>query len=54
MQLLATQPGVSVEQVIENTGFELLVTDQTVPNPPPTETDLQILLEEVDKNRLYI
>jgi glutaconate CoA-transferase subunit B len=54
MLLLATQPGVTVEQVIENTGFELLVAETVEKNPPPTPEELRILREEVDKDRLYI
>jgi glutaconate CoA-transferase, subunit B len=54
MQLLATQPGVSIVQVIENTGFELLLADQLEENPPPTAEELRILREEVDKDHLYI
>lgn len=54
MMLLATQPGVTVEEVLENTGFELLITDRVAENPPPTAEELRILREEVDKNRLYI
>jgi glutaconate CoA-transferase subunit B len=52
--LLATQPGVKVEDVIENTGFELLMADEIEANPPPTDEELRILREEVDKDRLYI
>jgi glutaconate CoA-transferase subunit B len=54
MLLLATQPGVSVEQVIENTGFELLVAEQVEENPPPTGEELRLLREEIDQDRLYI
>jgi glutaconate CoA-transferase, subunit B len=54
MVLLATQPGVSVQDVIENTGFELLIAPQLEQNPAPTPEELQILRREVDKNRLYI
>lgn len=54
MILLATQPGVSVEQVLGNTGFELLVAEHVEENPPPTPQELRILREEVDKDRLYI
>jgi glutaconate CoA-transferase subunit B len=54
MMLLATQPGVSEQQVIENTAFELLVADPVEENPPPTAEELRILREEVDKDRLYI
>ena len=54
MMLLATQPGVTVEQVIENTGFELLLADDIDENPPPSAEELRILREEVDKDRYYI
>lgn len=54
MTLLATQPGVTVEQVLENTGFDLLVSEQMNENPPPSAEELYILRHEVDKDRLYI
>jgi acyl CoA:acetate/3-ketoacid CoA transferase beta subunit len=54
MMLMATQPNVTVKDVIDNTGFELLIAPQIDKNPPPTEEELRILREEVDKNRLYI
>jgi glutaconate CoA-transferase subunit B len=54
MMLLATQPGITVEDVIENTGFELLIPERVEENPPPTAEELWILREEVDKNKLYI
>ena len=54
MMLLATQPGVTVEHVIENTGFELLLADDIGENPPPSAEELRILRDEVDKERYYI
>jgi len=54
MMLLATQPGVSVQEVIENTGFELALADRVEENPPPSAEELRILREEVDKFHLYI
>lgn len=54
MRLIATNPGVTKEQVLENTGFELLVADNVVQNEPPTDEELRILRDEVDKDRLYI
>ena len=54
MMLLATQPGVSVEQVLENTGFELEMADEIESSPPPSEEELRILRDEVDKDKLYI
>ncbi len=54
MKLLALNPGVSVEQVIKNTGFELIIPDDIGKNEPPTAEELQILREEVDRDRYYI
>lgn len=54
MMLLATQPGVSIEQVLENTGFELEMADEIESSPPPSEEELRILRDEVDKDKLYI
>jgi len=54
MMLLATQPGVTIDDVIENTGFELLMADEIEAYPPPTDEELRILREDVDKDKLYI
>jgi glutaconate CoA-transferase subunit B len=54
MMLVTTQPGVTVEQIVENTGFELIYPEEIEENPPPTADELRFLREEVDKNRLYI
>ncbi len=54
MQLLSTQPGVTVEQVVENTGFELMLAERVEENPPPAFDELRILREEVDADHLYI
>ena len=54
MMLLATQPGVTIDDVIENTGFELLMADEIEAYPPPTDEELRILREDVDKDKFYI
>lgn len=54
MMLLAVQPGITVEQVIQNTGFELAVAPSVESSPPPTAEELRILRVEVDKERFYI
>ena len=43
MRLRALQPGVTVEQVREATGFPLLVHDELEQLPPPTPDELAIL-----------
>ena len=54
MMLLATHPGITVEDVVDNTGFDLVIPDKVESNPPPTAEELHILREEVDRDRLYI
>jgi len=54
MKLLKTQPGVTVEQVIAETGFELLIADEVGLSEAPTDEELHILRDEVDRQRLYI
>jgi glutaconate CoA-transferase subunit B len=54
MRLVSTNPGVTVEQVLENTGFELIVPGGVGQNAPPTAEELHILRDEVDPERFYI
>ncbi len=54
MKLLAVHPGVSVDQVVAETGFELLMADKVAVNEPPSAEELRILREKVDRQRLYI
>ena len=54
MKLLALNPGVTVEQVKENTGFELIIPDRVQQNDPPSPKELRLLREEIDPGRLYI
>ena len=54
MKLLALNPGVSAENVTENTGFELVIPENIQSNKEPTDEELRILRDEVDKDRYYI
>lgn len=54
MKLLAVHPGVTVEQLVRNTGFELLMPDAIENTPPPTPEELRLLREEIDPHHLYI
>ncbi len=54
MRLIGLNPGVTVEQVKQNTGFELLVADKIVSNPEPTDEQLRLLREEIDPDHYYI
>jgi len=54
MRLIGLNPNVTVEQVKQNTGFELLLADHIITNPEPTDEQLRILREEVDPDHYYI
>lgn len=54
MRLVATHPGVSVDDVIANTGFELIIPERVGVNEPPSAEELRLLRKEIDPERLYI
>ena len=48
MTLLSVHPGVTVDQVKANTGFELIIPEKVTVTEPPTERELKILRTEID------
>lgn len=48
MQIESLHPGMTVEKVQENCGFELLKAKKIDDTPPPTAEELRVLREEVD------
>lgn len=54
MRLKAVHPGVTVEEVITNTGFELIMPKKVGVNDPPSAEELRLLREEIDPEKLYI
>jgi glutaconate CoA-transferase subunit B len=48
MRLKSVHPGVSVEQVLANTGFEPIVPERVPTTPPPTAEQLQLLRTRID------
>ncbi|PWH14375.1 MAG: 3-oxoacid CoA-transferase [Anaerolineae bacterium] len=54
MRLKALHPGVTVEEVQANTGFDLLLAEQIGVNAPPSAEELRLLRQEIDPERLYI
>ncbi len=54
MRIDALHPGVDVEKVQSETGFELIVPDEIGRTEPPTAEDLRILRDEVDPLKLVI
>jgi glutaconate CoA-transferase subunit B len=53
MQVLALHPGATVEQVRENTGFDVLMSPDLTTTKPPTEEELSIL-RALDPKRQFI
>ena len=47
-------PGVSLDQVRENTGFDPLVAPEVLDVEPPAEKELRILREDVDPQKMYL
>lgn len=54
MRLEAVAPGVTVEDVMESTGFELLFAPEIEKIDPPSAEELRLLRDEIDPTRLYI
>jgi glutaconate CoA-transferase subunit B len=54
MMIESLHPGVEIENVQAETGFELIVPKKVERTAPPTERELKILREEVDPLKLVI
>jgi glutaconate CoA-transferase subunit B len=54
MRVLSLHPGVTLDQVRANTGFELGAADPLATTPAPTEQELRLLRDEVDPRRYVI
>ena len=54
MKLISVHPGVTVEDVVENTGFELIIPDEVSETKAPTEIELKLLREEIDSAGIVI
>jgi glutaconate CoA-transferase subunit B len=53
MKVVALHPGVTAEEVRDNTGFDILIGDEPIITEPPTKEELQVL-RHLDPDRLYI
>ena len=54
MRLKALYPGVTKEDVVANTSFELLFSARLEAIPAPSEEELRILRQEIDPLKFYI
>lgn len=48
LKLISLHPGISIDEVKENSGFEIIIPDKIETTPEPTEQHLKILREEID------
>ena len=53
MELTSVHPGVKVEQVLENTGWEMKVSRGLTETAPPTAEELRLIREELDPDGAY-
>lgn len=53
MYLFEYYPGISIEKIVENTGFEIDVS-RASESVPPSQEELRVLREEVDPQRLIL
>jgi len=54
MMVESVHPGVTRDEIIAATGFELLWAPDVKESPPPTAEELRILREEVDPLKYII
>jgi glutaconate CoA-transferase subunit B len=52
MRLKSLHPGHTIEEVLDNTGFEVIVPADVPETPPPTEQELELLRTVVDPKGL--
>ena len=52
MRLRSVHPGVTVDEVVEATGFELVIDDELTETRPPTDEELRLIREVLDPNEL--
>ena len=48
LKLISLHPGVGVDEVMENSQFEIMLPDKIETSPEPTDEELRILRQEID------
>ncbi len=54
MKLLSVHPGVKLDDILSNTGFELLIDKEIPETTAPTDFELELLRNEIDPHGIYI
>jgi glutaconate CoA-transferase subunit B len=52
--LVSVHPHVRLEDVVENTGFQLRVPKEVPVTPLPSDEELRLLREEIDPEGVYL
>ena len=52
MQLISYHPGVSIEEIISSTSFELIIPQEISETRSPSDKELKIIREKIDPNNL--
>jgi len=50
MRLASVHAGVSVDEIVANTGFDLVIPDEVPQTRPPSESELRLIREVLDPN----
>jgi glutaconate CoA-transferase subunit B len=53
MELTSLHPGVGLDQVKENTGWDIRASGRLTETPPPTDEELRLIREELDPDGAY-
>jgi glutaconate CoA-transferase subunit B len=53
MQLTCVHPGVTLEEVRENTGWDVKIADELVETPAPSDEELRLIRQELDPDGAY-
>lgn len=54
MRLRSVHPGVTVDQVVQNTGFELVIPDWVPETEPPTSEQVSLIRNQIDPKGLWL
>lgn len=54
LELAQIHPGVTVDEVRQRTGWDLVVRDDLIETPRPSVEDVRLLRDEIDTVRLYL
>jgi len=54
LKLLSIHPGVTHDELRDNTGFPLDIPSDLPLTPPPTEEEVRLIREELDPNKMYV